>query len=128
MKVTVTASVLLLLISSLASAQIPTGVKANIEFSFYIPAGKLLPAGTYEYKVTEGTTETTLYISNMKTGERFMVPIVTTISKKPASDAEIVFDKTGNSYYLSEVFIPGMDGLLVKGAPGRHTHEVVKAK
>lgn len=101
------------------------GVIANIEFSFYA-AGKLLPAGTYEYKATEA--QDVMQVTNTSTRATIMVPILTSISKKLPADAEVVFDKMGNDYYLTEVFAPGLDGFLVKGASGKHTHVSVKAK
>lgn len=44
----------------------------------------------------------------------------------PASGAHVVFDKVGDLYYLSEVWIPGYDGFLLYSAKEKHTHARVK--
>jgi len=114
------------LLPLLGLAQISaSGVVANIEFGFHA-AGKMLPGGTYEYKLDAATD--TLKVTNTKTRETFMVPVITSISRKVPPDGEIVFDKVGSDYYLAEVFVPGQDGVLLKGASGKHTHVGVKAK
>ncbi|MBZ5499398.1 MAG: hypothetical protein LAP85_23620 [Acidobacteriia bacterium] len=122
--IAVFAVLVLLPLLSLAQTPVP-GVAATIEFSFYAN-GKSLPAGNYEYRLDTNTD--VLKVTNTKTRETIMVPVITTISKKVPPDGEIVFDKTASEYYLTEVFIPGQDGLLVKGAGGKHTHVSVKAK
>ncbi len=118
-------SFIVLLVPLLSVAQVvPLGVTASIEFSFHA-AGQVLPPGTYECKTLNEST--TLQVTNTKTGSSILVPILTMISKKPAAGAEVVFDKKGNDFYLSEVFIPGSDGLLLEGVKGQHTHVSVKA-
>ncbi len=41
-------------------------------------------------------------------------------------DAHLVFDKVGDTYYLSEVWMPGEDGFLLYAAKGKHTHTLIK--
>ncbi len=116
-----------LLLPLLSTAQIPTyGIIAKVEFSFH--AGTtLLPAGTYEFKPGGEAAGETLSVIDKQTGKAIVLSVITTISKKAPAEAEVVFDKTASDYYLTEVFIPGMDGYLLKGAPGKHTHVSVKA-
>jgi hypothetical protein len=45
----------------------------------------------------------------------------------PASEAKVVFDKVGDVYYLSEVWMPGSDGFLLMATKEKHTHVKVKA-
>jgi hypothetical protein len=117
----------LTLLPLLSFAQVTAaGIVANVDFGFYA-GGKLLPAGSYEFKPA-GSTESTLNVLNTKTRETSVVPILTTISNKLPADGEVVFDHAGNDYYLTEIFIPGTDGFLLKGAQGKHTHVSVKAK
>ncbi len=118
----------LMLLPMLSFAQVAsTGVAANVDFGFYV-GGKYIPAGSYEFKPTASGTESTMNVLNTKTNEITVVPILTTISKKLPAYGEVVFDHAGDDYYLAEIYIPGMDGFLVKGAPGKHTHVSVKAK
>jgi hypothetical protein len=39
-----------------------------------------------------------------------------------------VFDVVGDSYILSEIWLPAGDGYLVAATKGPHTHKTVKAK
>lgn len=104
-----------------------SGLVADVNFAFYA-GGKLLPAGSYEFKPTRGNPAKTLDIMDTKTKQTWVVPIATMISKKQPSEAGVVFDQADNKHYLSEVYIPGMDGILLKGAPTKHVHVVIEAR
>jgi hypothetical protein len=39
----------------------------------------------------------------------------------------VVFDKVGEQRFLSEIWIPGQDGLQVRGTTQAHKHESVGA-
>jgi hypothetical protein len=117
---------MLLLIPILASAQghVPALV-ADINFSFHA-GDKVLPAGSYEFAQKLGAEVITLV--NMKTRESVMIPIVTRISPRSPNDSLLVFDKTQDQNYLSELYFPGEDGYQVAGATGPHSHVNVKAR
>ncbi len=118
----------LMILPLLSFAQVAsTGIAVNVDFGFYV-GGQYVPAGPYEFKPTASGTESTMNVLNKETNETTVVPIVTTISKKLPAYGEVVFDHAGDDFYLAEIYIPGMDGFLVKGAPGKHTHVSVKAK
>jgi hypothetical protein len=57
-----------------------------------------------------------------------MAPVVTRLSPRTGEEAEVVFDVVGTDHYLSEVYMPGFDGYLLKAAESQHTHMKVKAK
>ena len=40
----------------------------------------------------------------------------------------LVFDQVGEERYLSEVWMPGMDGLLIRATSERHKHESVEGQ
>jgi beta-xylosidase len=42
-----------------------------------------------------------------------------------AQDAHIVFDKVGNSYLLSEIWAPGIDGYMLNVTKEKHEHMIV---
>ena len=104
-----------------------SGIIVNVEFSFYAGA-KLQPAGSYEIRPMSGNIDNALQIVNLKTKQSTVVPIITSVSKKDPQDGEAVFDQTGGNYYLSEVYIPRMDGILLQGASTKHVHVIVKAQ
>jgi len=117
---------LLALIPFWGAAQFaPITVVAEITFEFHA-AGKALPAGTYELKVDDRLDIVSL--TNTKTRNTVMVPVLTRISPRPGDEALVVFDKVRDRYYLSELYAPGIDGIHFPGAPGPHTHVSVKAK
>ena len=39
----------------------------------------------------------------------------------------VSFDRVGDAYFISEVWIPGRDGFLLSGTMVPHTHVTVKA-
>ncbi len=123
---TVTVLAALLLLPLLSVAQVSNlGVVAKVDFAF-VANGKSLPAGTYEFR-TEGLSDATLVAMNTQTRQSTLIPILTSVSPRQQNLAEVVFDKTGDNYYLSEVYFPGQDGVLLQGANVKHTHTVVKA-
>jgi len=128
MKKSIAVLAVLVLVPLLSQAQVsPVGVIANIDFSFYF-GGKLLPAGAYEFKPVAVSQDNVMRATSLKTRESFLAPIVTTISRSHQAQTEVVFDKAGSEFYLTEVFMAGEDGFLLKGAAGQHTHVSVKGK
>ena len=60
--------------------------------------------------------------------ENTKVLIVTTLAAQPhstATDAHIIFDKVGDTNTLSEIWVPGADGVLVYATKGKHEHNIV---
>jgi hypothetical protein len=56
------------------------------------------------------------------------VPILTLLGAAihtSKQDAHIVFDKVGEVYTLSEIWIPGEDGLLLVATKGKHEHKTI---
>lgn len=128
MKQLVAVLALLAFLPLLGWAQVSaSGIIVNVNFGFYA-AAKLLPAGSYEIRPMAGNIDNALQIVNLKTRESTVVPIITSISKKQPSDGEAVFDQVRGDYYLSEVYIPRMDGILLQGAPTKHIHVIIKAQ
>jgi hypothetical protein len=102
---------------------LPT-IVANIPFDFIV--GKTtLPAG--EYQFTEGSLGKEMIIRGENVKEDVIAPVITRLGPRSSDQAELVFDKVDNDYYLSEMHDPGVDGYLFYGAPGKHSHVRVKA-
>ena len=106
--------------SSLAYAE---ALVADIQFPFKA-AGNELPAGKYRIETNLQMEE--LVIRNAVTGKGLILPFTTRLSSRSENDALIVFDKAGDQYYLSEVYMPGIDGFQLQGAAGKHSHVKVK--
>jgi hypothetical protein len=117
---------LLFVVPFWAAAQVsPPGVSADIPFSFTL-AGKSYPAGNYSF--TENTTMSAITIMAKDGKQSAVVPYLTRLSSRSLEQADLVFDVVGSDHYLSEVYMPGMDGFAFKAASSTHTHMTVKAK
>jgi hypothetical protein len=96
-----------------ASAQIQSDsrIRANIPYSFVVN-NTTLPAGTYLITVVylNGSDLTVLKIgsANGKTAVFFNTEPVTVSGSAPQT--ELVFDKIGDTYFLSRVFLEGDEG------------------
>ncbi len=96
-------------------------VVAKVPFKF-VAAGKLQEAGAYELRVD--VNEQTVELVPPKGSDEMMLVITRLAS--PAgrpSEGRLVFDKVGDRYTLSEIWMPGMDGFLVHATKGTHAHE-----
>jgi len=115
---------LMLSTALLSVAQDGPTLIADIPFSF-MAGGKTLPAGQYQF--AEGSLGKEMVIRGQNVKADVFAPVVTRLGERPGDQAEVVFDKVDNTYYFSEVHVPGMDGYLFQGASGKHTHARVKA-
>lgn len=116
------AGLLLAASNSFATAQLAT---ANIPFSFIVE-GKTYPSGSYRISLNDA--ESTVTLQNEKANmPAVLALILTRLSRRPENTAEVIFDVVGKDHYLSEIYVPNMDGFYFKSATGKHTHEIVKA-
>ncbi len=121
-------AVALLLVSMpiLAMAQTPVlGVTADIPFSF-TANGIQLPAGNYRFDLNNQLE--TVTVASQAGTQTVLDPVLTRLSPRQENEAAVVFDVVGKDHYLSEVYVPGLDGFQFKGAPAMHTHVRIKGK
>lgn len=93
--------------------------------SFPFRLGKVVhPAG--QYAVSLNQDELVVSLEPVK-GAANVAAVQTRLAEPdPASEAKVVFDKVGDLYYLSEVWMPGYDGFLLTSTQQKHTHVKVK--
>ncbi len=102
-----------------ASAQ--NAVTAVIDFTF-VAGGKVMAPGKY---IIDAPMDGPVVLRGA-TGSSGLMPIVTTLGRHDLDkDPELVFDKVDGRMLLSEVWLPGQDGLLVLSTKGPHEHAVV---
>jgi hypothetical protein len=121
-KILVTVSFLTLL--AVVSAYGQNAITANIAFQF-TAGGKMLPAGQYQF--IRDANDKTFRIAGPK-GASALVPIMTRLGAAihtSPQDSHIVFDKVGESYTLSEIWIPGQDGYMLNMMKEKHEHRTV---
>ena len=123
-KILVTIGVLTVLVVTCAYAQ-GQSVRAKIPFQFTV-SGKVLPAGQYDF-MRDANDEAIRVVGERKT-PGVIAMIVTRLGAgihTTPEDAHIVFDKVGDTYFLSEVWVPGVDGFLLHSTKGKHEHRTV---
>jgi hypothetical protein len=116
-----------LLAATLGMAQLQHKVSAKISHEF-TAAGKVLPAGQYDFFYDIGSRQVT--IKGTEKGSSVIVPVITLLAgaiHTTPNDSHIVFDKIGNKYSLSEIWIPGIDGISLLSTKEMHEHEIVNA-
>jgi hypothetical protein len=122
--------VVLALAGSLAWAG--NAAKVDIPFSFVVNdvvKDNTMPAGSYEIR-PDTARPTRLVIRSTDGAHSMMVSVIERLAVTGATQPKIVFNRIGNSNYLSEIHIPGQDGYLVFVATGheQHTHVTVTGK
>jgi hypothetical protein len=123
-RILVTIGMFVLFATTFAYAADPL-IKSSIPFQFNA-GGKVLPAGQYEFTADNQAKMVT--VRSTPAGSSSMVMVVTRmaagIHTTPA-DAHIVFDKVGETYTLSEIWVPGMDGFLLNVIKTKHEHKII---
>jgi hypothetical protein len=87
--------------------------------------GKVVPAGKYDI---EQMTQELLVFRPVK-GPAIEAKVVTRLAQPatPLVEPKVIFDKVGDKYIASEVWLPGRDGFLLVGTKEKHTHHAIKA-
>jgi mono/diheme cytochrome c family protein len=120
----ITISLLTLFAVASAHGQGTSVVRANVPFAFEVH-GTSLPAGSYQFRIR--LDDRSLVISGAKTGD-VRIQILTQLGGSAIfRDTGLVFDTFEGKHVLSELWIPGQDGLLLSTTSKQHTHELVIA-
>jgi hypothetical protein len=120
-------SLVMLLASLSAFPQTTTAVRTNVPHPF-MAGTQLVPAGSYQFTPDPGFHF--IRVVNSAKKVNVMVPVLTrtaaALHTTPA-DAHVVFDKIGEKYILSELWLPGNDGYVLNSTKEQHEHEVEDA-
>ena len=100
-------------------------LRVEIPYDFTV-GKKVMPAGTYHFARESATNA--LSIRSVSGTNRMSLPILTRLARDSSSSlaAKVVFDKAGDTHFLSEVWMSGEDGLLLRVSPKDHVHEVLE--
>jgi len=117
-----TAALGFVLVGFAATASAQSLGKANIDFPFV--AGKTQCASG-SYAIEAGGGKVVLRSQDPKGGTIAML-VITRLGRHDTDNAtELVFDKVGGKFTLSEVWLGTGDGYLVASTPGDHEHRVL---
>ncbi len=126
----------------LAFLLIACGASVFAQATFKVPfkfdaAGKKFPAGTYWIGIKDdGNIEIRMESKNLDV----VVPVIEKLPQpaSPLAEPELGFDVVGNfapsyseyvtDYVLSEVWLLGQDGLLIRRLKGAHQHQTIKGQ
>ena len=112
---------------SAVRAEDPGSLRVNIPFKFYFDTTELGPG---EYLISNSTTRspfiTLRAVKETKTHQAVIVTRLAGSGSQPRSP-KLVFDTVGENKYISEVWLPGKDGFLVRGTPEEHKHQTLSA-
>ena len=114
-------SLLLTLILAAGFAFAQPAQKVSVPFNFTI-GNSHLTAGTYYFVTVSAATRLEVRDSNQKVVSA--IPVITRLARsgKPATAARLVFDTIADERFLSEVWIAGTDGFLVRATGEKHEH------
>jgi hypothetical protein len=102
------------------SAQRSAVVK--VDFPFVVNGGDL-PAGAYLFQIDK---DQVLVRSQAGPGQGAMMGVLTRLGRHDNdSEPEIVFDKVGGKFLLSEIWLGGEDGYLLLSTKEQHDHRVL---
>jgi hypothetical protein len=119
---TVMAALVVGFVVSAAPAHAQNRAKVNIDFAF-VAGGTAMEAGAYEI---EATREKVILRSAAGKTAQIMMPVITRLGRHDSDqESELVFDKVGGKFLLSEFWFPEMDGYLILNTPTDHDHRVL---
>lgn len=106
-----------------AFGQTGQGMRLEVPYAFTF-ASKKLPAGTYTFTMAGSR----LTVASATTGPA-SASIISAINGPPElfREGSLVFDRADGSLILSEVWIPGVDGMLLHSVPKGHSRAVLSA-
>ena len=117
------------LVAALALQAQSVPQRVNVPFKFNLTEKAYQPA-MYYFRY-DGSTEQVELLSRDKsliTRVRVITRLAPTPGAKNDGHVRLVFDQVGEERYLSEVWMPGIDGLLVRATSERHKHESVEGQ
>jgi hypothetical protein len=115
--------VTVVLVAGFAFAQ--PAQKVNVPFKF-VAGSSTLPAGTYYFATQSSATRMEVRDASQKVVS--MIPVITRLAKtssKAGGSTRLVFDTVGEERYLSEIWMAGADGYLVRATAEKHEHALV---
>jgi len=95
----------LLLVAGSAIAQ-TIHVRGDIPFNFVV-GSKTYPAGTYEIGSIDSTNSKTLLLKTRDGSASAMINSNAAESLTPANKTKLVFNRYGNQYFLSQIWVNG---------------------
>lgn len=101
--------------------------RVNVPFKFSLVDKAFEPA-MYYFRYDSSSDQVELLSRDKALLSR--INVITRLAPAPGVKTDgkvrLVFDQVGQDRYLSEIWMPGADGLLVRATKERHQHEAVE--
>jgi len=107
-----------------AYGQVPESLQATIPYQF-TAEGKVYAAGEYTFARDVAASSFTIRGPGKVSGLAVVITRLAGAIHTTPADAHLVFDTIGQTYYLSEIWIPGQDGFLLNSTKEKHEHRIV---
>jgi hypothetical protein len=95
----------LMMITATALAQAPEKITVHAPFEFTV-ANKTMPASNY---IIRSLSPSRLLIRSEDGHEAVIASVFAVQAKKTPSEAQLIFARYGDQYFLYEMFVPGTD-------------------
>ncbi len=99
-------------------------LNAKIDFQF-TAGGKVLPPGEYEFSAANNEEVIRIQGTGKNSAIVNVITRLAAASHTSPQDAHLVFDEVGNTYVISEVWIPGADGYVLQVTKAKHGHKII---
>ncbi len=122
--VTVAILAVLALAGSTAIAQTGSVHSAVVKVDFpFVVKGETLQPGAYTFQIDNNQV---LVRSQGGAGNGVIMPVLTRTGRHDKDpEPELVFDKIGGKFLLSEVWLPGEDGYFLLSTKEQHDHRIL---
>jgi len=99
--------------------------RAQVDIGFaFVANGQPMAPGTYLLEVGESGPVT---LTANATGTRVLMMVTTRLGRHDDhAQTELIFDKIGGQFHLSEAWFRGQDGYLLLGTKENHDHFVLR--
>jgi hypothetical protein len=105
-----------------AQSSTPRTATVAVDFPFVVNGGEM-PAGTYLVQIEK---DQVIVRSQAGPGKGALAPILTRLGRHDQDAVpELVFDKVGGKFLLSEIWLAGEDGYLLLSTKEQHDHRVL---
>ena len=108
--------------TAVAQTSVQRSAVVTVDFPFVVNGGDL-PAGSYLFQVEK---DQVLVRSQSGPGKGAMINVLTRLGRHDNdAEPELVFDKVGGKFLLSEIWFAGEDGYMLLSTKEQHDHRVL---
>lgn len=124
MRIRILAVACLLVLSVSASTYGQQSLRAKIPIAFTV-SGKLLQPGEYTFVPSSDERSITVTSPDKSSALARVLTRLAAGIHTTRQDSHVVFDKIGDKFFLSEIWIAGQDGFSLLNTEEKHEHRII---